>query len=117
VLPCTGDTCGHIPIHTEGVLDHKKRRQRGFMTVEDLGKAVSNVKPGYIVNQRAAIVLLEKRNKQAAAWWREQGYPEGDNNFVFDLKCAEVIEHFSAAEIKKIVQCGDMETGQTRIPH
>src|SRR5262245_31416390 len=55
------------------------------------GRKSARNRYGFGVPQDQAIAVLDIENPQAAAWWRTQGFPRGDERFCFAEAEAEII--------------------------
>jgi hypothetical protein len=70
------------------------------------------VRAEFDVPQREAIELLAEHYADAAKWWQEHGFPEGeDAYFAFGRDEAEII---SGVTSQKLVIYDNMETGKWR---
>lgn len=103
VLECVPHTCGHVPMHSTGVVT---------------GRVVTT--PGYDVSQAHALERLAAHEKEAGgkapanSWWREHGLPLDGECFRFDAGCAEVLESIDVDGGERIIVHDDIETGTMR---
>lgn len=67
ILPCHPDV-GHNDDREKGALSCKENARNRY---------------GYAVRQRDAIELLGYKNPAAAQWWKDHGFPQGDDYFSF----------------------------------
>ncbi len=56
-----------------------------------LSKAATRNRSGFSVPQDQAIAILEKEKPEAAAWWKDQGYPQDGDYFAFSDTEAKII--------------------------
>ncbi|MBM3271905.1 hypothetical protein FJY94_01305 [Candidatus Kaiserbacteria bacterium] len=92
-LPCIPGTCGHVPVPVVGVAT------RGFR-----GSVA-----GFNVEQRVALETLDQHNPNAAAWFRDYGYPHEGDPPTPEADCCEVLEQTNLQAAQKIEMWDDME--------
>jgi hypothetical protein len=88
--------------------------QAGLVVAHSVADRDPKLRDGFIVPQKEAIETLRKKSPEAAQWWNDHGYPNGEEpNFVFGLDEAKVLR---GVTFKELIVAGDMETGSFEVP-
>jgi hypothetical protein len=68
------------------------------------GKAELRNRPGFSVEQDAAIAILERHAPEAAEWWRGFGFPRSDCYFCFSESEAEIASGVTRQKIVHVTE-------------
>lgn len=64
----------------------------------------SRARSQFSVPQAEAIGLLESHNKEAAIWWRQQGFPKGDGCFGFSKADAVILSGVAPQKLRHVTE-------------
>lgn len=75
--------------------------EQGVLTGKPAGCLICG-RNGFSVPQDQAIAILEKERPEAAAWWKEKGFPQTDGYFGFSAEEAEIVHGVALQKIREV---------------